>query len=62
MISLMNQFFKVFIRIIHTRIRDSCERDFDANQFGFRQGFLNKGSFDSGESIFKKSNVQRIET
>lgn len=39
MISLMSHMLKVFLRIIHARIRAKCEWDLDNAQFGFRNTF-----------------------
>lgn len=39
MISLMNHLLKIFLRIIHARIRNKIKQNFDDTQLGFRNGF-----------------------
>ena len=59
MISLISHLSKAFIRIIHARIRNVCEKDLDKSQFGFRQGFGTREALLAVNVLFQKCRDQR---
>ena len=61
MISLISHLLnlKIFLRIIHSRIRKVCEENLDESQFGFRQGFGTRKAILATNVLFQKCTDQR---
>ena len=57
MISLLS--LKLFLKIIHTRIYNRCERDISPTQFGFRQGFGTREALYSVTVLLQKCKIQQ---
>lgn len=59
MISLLSHVSKLFLKIIHARIYNRCERDISPTQFGFRQGFGTREALFSLTVLLQKCRDQR---
>lgn len=59
MISLMSQVLKLFLKIIHGRIYNKCEKEISPTQFGFRQGFGTREALFSLTVLLQKCRDQR---
>jgi endonuclease/exonuclease/phosphatase family metal-dependent hydrolase len=61
LISLMSHILKLFLKIIHARIRNKCEQDLDDTQFGFREAFGTREALMAVNFLLQKCRDQRKE-
>lgn len=59
LISLMSHTLKVFLKIIHARIRAKCEADLDETQFGFRNALGTREALFALNILLQKCRDQR---
>lgn len=59
LISLMSHTLKVFLKIIHSRIRNKCENDLDETQFGFRNALGTREAMFALNVLLQKCRDQR---
>lgn len=59
LISLMSHTLKVFLRIVHNRIKNKCEQDLEETQFGFRNSFGTREALFALNILLQKCRDQR---